>query len=93
MTHNLQVFTEIDSGRYLMKFNLGISACIRCEFILEPSSIPVFFAGEHTIRNYPATVHGAMLSGLREAGRITDQFLGLPYDLDKFNGSSASASS
>jgi len=39
----------------------------------------MFFGGEHTIRNYPATVHGAMLSGLREAGRIADQFLGCPY--------------
>ena len=39
----------------------------------------IFFGGEHTIRNYPATVHGAMLSGLREAGRIADQFLGCPY--------------
>ncbi|XP_052781914.1 lysine-specific histone demethylase 1A-like [Mya arenaria] len=41
----------------------------------------LFFAGEHTIRNYPATVHGAMLSALRESGRIADQFLGAPYAL------------
>ena len=39
----------------------------------------IFFGGEHAIRNYPATVHGALLSGLREAGRIADQYLGCPY--------------
>lgn len=45
-----------------------------------PQGLPrLYFAGEHTIRNYPATVHGAFLSGLREGGRICDQFLGCPY--------------
>lgn len=39
------------------------------------------FTGEHTVRNYPATVHGAFLSGLREGGRICDQFVGCPYSV------------
>jgi monoamine oxidase len=32
----------------------------------------LFFAGEHTEVDYFSTVHGAYLSGLREADKITD---------------------
>lgn len=32
----------------------------------------LFFAGEHTHRDYRGTVHGAYLSGIREAERIVD---------------------
>ena len=36
---------------------VGVSSlCIECVYL-----------GEHTMRNYPATVHGALLSGFREA--------------------------
>ena len=36
-----------------------------------PVDNKLFFAGEATHPNYPATVHGAYLSGIREAERIT----------------------
>ncbi|GLG98628.1 Possible lysine-specific histone demethylase 1 [Gryllus bimaculatus] len=36
-----------------------------------PAPVPrLFFAGEHTSARHPATVHGALLSGLREAARV-----------------------
>lgn len=40
------------------------------ETLAEPVGGRVFFAGEATHRNYPTTVHGAYLSGLREAKRV-----------------------
>ena len=51
---------------------LGSAAFKRFE---EPVNNKVFFAGEHTIINYRATVHGAYLSGIREAKKI----LGMNY--------------
>ena len=38
--------------------------------LAEPVANRLFFAGEASNRQYPATVHGAYLSGIREADRI-----------------------
>uniref|UniRef100_A0A915JJE8 Amine oxidase domain-containing protein n=1 Tax=Romanomermis culicivorax TaxID=13658 RepID=A0A915JJE8_ROMCU len=35
----------------------------------------LFFAGEHTCRRYPATVHGAVISALQQAGYIANELL------------------
>uniref|UniRef100_A0A915PXP9 Amine oxidase domain-containing protein n=1 Tax=Setaria digitata TaxID=48799 RepID=A0A915PXP9_9BILA len=40
----------------------------------------IFFAGEHTCREHPGSIHGAYLSGLREAGRIADVIFGISCD-------------
>ncbi|KAG1663128.1 hypothetical protein FOA52_000650 [Chlamydomonas sp. UWO 241] len=42
--------------------------------IAEPVAGRVFFGGEATIRKWPATMHGAFLSGLREAARVARAF-------------------
>lgn len=42
------------------------------EIFEEPVNNKIFFAGEHTIINYRGTVHGAYLSGVREARKIID---------------------
>lgn len=48
---------------------LGMTARTRLD-LAAPLGDRVFFAGEATDRDYPATVHGAYLSGQREAQRI-----------------------
>ncbi|CEM25339.1 unnamed protein product [Vitrella brassicaformis CCMP3155] len=51
------------------------SSCLDYDLL----SMPVgrcLFAGEHTCKHYPATVHGAYHSGVREAQRIIDAIAG-----------------
>ncbi len=42
--------------------------------LAEPIADRLFFAGEHTIHQYRASVHGAYLTGIREARRIKDLY-------------------
>jgi lysine-specific histone demethylase 1 len=44
--------------------------------LAEPVGDRVFFAGEATTHKWPATMHGAFLSGLREAARVKRALLG-----------------
>lgn len=43
-----------------------------CDILAAPVGDRLFFAGEHTNRTYPSTVHGALLSGRRAAAEILD---------------------
>lgn len=49
---------------------VGASAEQRVD-LAAPLAAKLFFAGEATSNDYPATTHGAYLSGMREARRIT----------------------
>ncbi|MCP4438852.1 MAG: FAD-dependent oxidoreductase [Aureispira sp.] len=42
------------------------------DYLAEEIENKLFFAGEHTEREYRGTVHGAYLSGIREADKIVD---------------------
>lgn len=44
------------------------------DVLARPIENRVFFAGEATHRRYPGTVHGAYLSGIREANRVVRSF-------------------
>ena len=41
--------------------------------LAEPIASRLAFAGEHTSKKHPGTLHGAYLSGLRAAGRMKDE--------------------
>ncbi len=43
------------------------------DLLAEPVNQRLFFAGEATSRDYPSTVHGAYLSGIREAKRLINR--------------------
>ncbi len=43
------------------------------DLLAEPVGDRLFFAGEATNRDYPSTVHGAYLSGIREAKRLINR--------------------
>lgn len=51
----------------------GVTSCDR-EILATPLQDVLFFAGEATSREYPATVHGAFLSGIQAAKRIKHNF-------------------
>lgn len=52
---------------------LGVNATPQdYDILAQPAHRRLFFAGEHTERNYPSTAHGAYLSGERAAAEISE---------------------
>ncbi|WP_172435944.1 flavin monoamine oxidase family protein [Sediminicola luteus] len=74
-THMLRTKWNIDSytfGSY--SFATKGTTAADFEVFEEPVDNKIFFAGEHTIVDYRGTVHGAYLSGIREAKKILRQY-------------------
>ena len=63
------------------------------DVLAEPVGAQLHFAGEATWRMHPATMHGAFLSGLREAARISDSLAGSGKGREATNASSGSGES
>lgn len=49
---------------------VGMDATTRAQLGEPEAGGRLLFAGEHTHLDFPATVHGAYLSGIREADRV-----------------------
>ena len=56
-----------------------------CDVLAEDLQKRVFFAGEHTVKEYIATMHGAFFSGLRVAGKIHTLYSDHKTDTVKYN--------
>ena len=46
------------------------------DLVAKPVGNNLFFAGEHSCKSHPATVHGAYISGLRVAAEVLESVLG-----------------
>jgi monoamine oxidase len=56
------------------------------EMLARPVDSTLLFAGEATSRQHPATVHGAYISGIREAKRIIEESDYSMEDIKRFSG-------
>lgn len=80
-----QSFKELRPSQILNSYDKSKNPLMRK--VKSTDDVPrLFFAGEHTSRDHFASAHGAVLTGLREAARIANIYLGCPYDDDEEHG-------